>query len=79
MKLVMDDVIGKRENSVAVIWLCVRFIGDRVDAYTRTFYKSTGADTGYTYVGSYEPFNGISALEMLKTDAKYRKNFVLND
>lgn len=79
MKLMMDDVIGKRENSVSVSWLCVRFVGERVDAYTRTFYRSSGADTGYRYIGTYNPLNDITALDVLKIDAKYSKGYTLTD
>ena len=79
MKLENVELIGKKANSVAVTWLYGEQVGNSVHLYTRTFWRANGTDNGYTYVGTTDASNGMSALELVKLTAKYTDGYTLID
>ena len=49
------------------------------NVYTRTFWKSNGADNGFRYVGTVYGCNGMNAVELIKVDSKYTNGYTLID
>lgn len=73
------NLIGKKANSVATTWLYVESDGFTANVYTRTFWKSSGADNGFRYVGTVYGCNSMSAVELIKVDSKYTNGYTLID